>query len=190
MDYTFLLKDKDMTIYECSKKSGIPYSTLSDLLHGKTQMERASFRYAFYLAKTLGITMEELYEQIHVPERVPFEHFKSSTCHRVKDRGDKGFISDMLTGHEIRNYYHWEWYPESFYMLAMLDYLSRENELPLCKDYDDLRKLKLAAPLFPESINAACLVMKNDGLKAAAISESIPEFMRHNIVESEVRNVI
>jgi len=190
MDFTFLLDERNMTIYECSKKSSIPYSTLSDIIHGKTKMENASFRYAYYLSKTLGITMEELYDQMHVPERTSFEHFKSFTCHRVKEEGDKGFIADMLSGDEIRNYYRWKWFPESFYLLAMLDYLSRENNIPLCNDFDDLRGLKLATPIYPVSVDAASLVMNNDELRTEALSNALPEFLRHNIVESEVRNVI
>ena len=33
-------------------------------------------------------------------------------------------------------------------------------------------------------------VLKNDQIKEEAVKNSIPEFLRHNIVESEVRNVI
>ena len=74
MDFTYILDGK-MTLYECSKKSGIPYSTLSDIMHGKTPIEKSSFRTAYYLASALGITMEDLYDQMHVPEREPFELF-------------------------------------------------------------------------------------------------------------------
>lgn len=195
MDFTYLLAGKNpdgknMTIYECSKRSGIPYSTLSDLLHGKTPAERATFRTAYYLAATLGITMEELYEQMHVPERISFELFKSSICHKVKEKGDESFIVEALSNNEIRKYYHLKWYKESFYLLAMLDYLSRENNIPICSDYDDLRKLKLSAPVYPSSVLAICEAMGSDEAKKEALRAAIPEFIRHNIVESEVRNVI
>lgn len=49
----------------------------------------------------------------------------------------------------IRKYFNPKWYPESLYLLAMVDYLSRENDIPLCRDYDDIRIHKLAEPLFP-----------------------------------------
>ena len=49
-----------------------------------------------------------------------------------------------------------------------------------------MRSMKLEKPIFPASI----LVANNSEWKERAIQESIPEFMRFNIVESEVRNVI
>ena len=189
MDYTFLLKDKDMTIYECSKKSGIPYSTLSDLLHGKTQMERASFRYAFYLAKTLGLTMEELYEQIHVPERVSIETFKNQVRHDLKEIGDMQFVEKTVRTDIINRYWHFEWYFESLYMLAMLDYLCRINNLGVVSKYDPLRSYKLPETSFPADIVLAANLNRNLDIRREAIEQSIPEFIRFNIVEKEVRDV-
>lgn len=39
-------------------------------------------------------------------------------------------------------------------------------------------------------IVAAAAISNNEMVKQRAIAESIPEFMRFNIVENEVRNVI
>ncbi len=36
-----------------------------------------------------------------------------------------------------------------------MNYLSRENGLPLCNDYDDLRTMKLRKPLYSLSITLA-----------------------------------
>ena len=72
----------------------------------------------------------------------------------------------------------------------MLDYISRENDIPLCTQYDDMRTLKLKNVLFPASVLVAAKVANSDELKHRSIKESIPEFIRFNIVESEVRNVI
>ena len=57
------------------------------------------------------------------------------------------FIIDTLKEDKIRLYWDRKWYPESFYLLAMIDYLSRENELPLCQDYEDIRSCTLPEPL-------------------------------------------
>ena len=35
-----LLKQKNMSIYQCAKLSGIPYTTLSELVRGKTRLEK------------------------------------------------------------------------------------------------------------------------------------------------------
>jgi hypothetical protein len=59
----------------------------------------------------------------------------------------------------------------------MVDYLSRENELPLCADYADIRRARLTEPLYAS------------GAHNAAIS-AIPEFSQHNIIEAEVRYAV
>ena len=74
----------------------------------------------------------------NAPNLRDFEIYKSNICHLVKDKGDIDFIIDILKENQIRTYWERQWYRESFYLLAMVDYLSRENELPLCNDYEDI----------------------------------------------------
>ena len=125
-----------------------------------------------------------------VPERPSFENFKSTMCHRVKEMGDMEFIIDLLRSDDIHVYYDRQWYPECFYMLGMLDYLSGINDLPVCTNYNDLRNMKLEEPLFPSSIIAKSVAAGNDDAKEKALKEAIPEFLRFNIVESGVRDVV
>ena len=121
---------------------------------------------------------------------VPFELFKSNVCHRVKDNGDIPFIIEILKSDEIRSYYNRKQYPQAFYLLAMVDYLSRENNLPLCDSYSDMRKQKLAEPIYPQSILAMAKVMEDDEIIEKSFEDAIPEFRNFNIVESEIRYVI
>ena len=72
----------------------------------------------------------------------------------------------------------------------MLDYISRVNNVPLCTKYDDLRRCKLSETVFPSSVLVTAAVAKNELAKEQSRNEAIPEFMRFNIVESEVRDVI
>ena len=71
----------------------------------------------------------------------------------------------------------------------MIDYLSKENGLPVCTNYNDIRKQKLAQPVYPSSVLVQAAVMQNEDIKEEARKKAIPEFMRFNIVESEVRNL-
>jgi len=48
----------------------------------------------------------------------------------------------------------------------------------------------LKTMIYPTGVLAICAVTKSDLAKRQAEEEAIPEFMRFNIVESEVRNVI
>ena len=131
------LQEKKMSIYRLAKESGVPYATLNDICNGKTRLEKCSAETIYRLARALNVSMEELLAPCMV-KRPSFENFKSTVCHRVKEKGDIAFIIDTLENQDIRTYYNQKWYPESLYLLAMLDYLSRENDVPLCNEYDRL----------------------------------------------------
>jgi len=123
-------------------------------------------------------------------KRFSFEVFKSNVCHRVKNLGDIAFIIETLESDLIQEYFNMRWYPEALYLLAMVDYLSRENDLPLCTNYNDIRNCKLDSTIFPSSILALTVFTGNERYKEESLRESIPEFLRFNIVESEIRDVI
>ena len=56
-----LLEQKKISAYALSKKSGIPYSTISDIVNGKTDIKNVSARILYNLSKALDVTMEQLY---------------------------------------------------------------------------------------------------------------------------------
>ncbi len=184
-----IVDQKKISKYRLSKNSGIPYTTLTDILSGKADIKKCSADTIYRLAKELGITMEALLAPYY-EVRSNFELFKSNVCHSLKEQGDIDFILDTLEKDDIQRYYDLEWYPESFYMLAMLDYISRVNDVPLCDRYASMRRQSLAEPLYPASVIAMDAVSASGNAKAQARAQAIPEFMRFNIVESEVRNVI
>lgn len=184
-----ILQEKNMSVYRLAKTSQIPYATVNDICNGKTRLEKCSAETVYRLAHALNVSMEELLAPCFI-KRSSFENFKSTVCHRVKELGDINFIIDTLESQDIRTYYNRKWYPESLYLLAMLDYLSRENDVPICDDYDDLRRCKLEKPVYPASIRALSAAAQDDAAIKEASKTAIPEFMRFNIVENEVRNVI
>lgn len=157
--------------------------------------EECAAETVYKLAKALGIAMGELLREhmeggIAVLYRSKFETFKSNVCHLVRDKGDIDFIIDTLKSDKTRDYWRREWYPESFYLLAMVDYLSKENGLPLCREYDDIRSLTLSEPLYPRDIMLMAKLDASLDMREQSRKEAIPEFMRFNIVESEIRDVL
>ena len=52
-------------------------------------------------------------------------------------------LIETIENDEITTYYKREWFPECLYLLAMVDYVSRENNVSLCEEYNNLRKMKL-----------------------------------------------
>lgn len=183
-----ILKEKNMTMYQCAKLSGIPYTTLSEVVRGKTRLEKCSAETVYKLSKVLNVSMEELMMDSIEP-RTDFEIFKSNVCHFIKDNDELDFIVTTLKEDEISRYWSKKWYPEAFYLLAMVDYLSRVNDIPLCNKYDDIRIHSLKEPLYPRDVMLAVKLYKDYDVRERCKREAIPEFLRFNIIESEVRNV-
>lgn len=194
MSLNQMLEQKNITKYRLWKESGVPQATISDICTGKTRIEKCSAETIYRIAKVLDVSMESLIAPAiqsmdEDRNRPSFELFKSNTCHRVKDLGDIPFVIELLQTNQIRKLYEKKWYPEALYLLAMLDYLSRENDIPICKNYNDIRASKLKRRLYPSSVIILCKTMNSNAPKEECIRLAIPEFLRFNIVESEVRNV-
>ena len=184
-----ILSEKTMSMYRLSKNSGVPYTTVREICNGKTGIEKCSGETLYKLAKALDVPMETLVEDA-LEYRPGFEWHKSQICHLVKSMGDLGFIIDTLEKDRITEFWNKSWFAESLYLLGMVDYLSRENGLPLCGKYAEMRRAKLQKTIYPAGILALSVVFGNDAAKAESLNAAIPEFLRHNIVESEVRNVV
>jgi len=183
-----LLDQKGITKYRLAKSSGVPQTTVIDICSGKARIEKCAGETLYKLAKVLDVPMETLVADV-MEYRPGFETFKSNICHMVHDMGDLDFIAEMLESSKINELWDKRWYAESLYLLAMVDYLCRENDLPVCSEYADMRRAHLPETIYPAGILTLCAAMKSDEPKAESLNEAIPEFMRFNIVESEVRNV-
>lgn len=194
MSLNEMLEQKKITKYRLWKESGVPQATISDICTGKTRIEKCSAETIYRIAKVLDVSMESLIASAvqrldEERNRPSFELFKSNVCHKVKDTGDVPFVIDLLKSNEIRRLYEKKWYPEALYLLAMLDYLSRENHIPLCTNYNDIRRAKLERLIYPSSVVLLCKATQSEAPKEDCLRLAIPEFLRFNIVESEVRNV-
>lgn len=187
-----LLEKENMSRYRLSKESGVAMTTITDICSGKADLNKCAAGTLYKIAKVLGVTVDAILENNFADEvnhRCSFETFKSNTCHHVKNMGDIDFIIETLETDEIRKLYERSWYREALYLLAMLDYLSRINSLPLCTNYNDIRAQKLEKPYFPAGVVVSYVATGDESIKEKALANAIPEFMRFNIVESEIRNV-
>ncbi len=189
MTFNRIVQYKNISAYRLSKESGVPYMTINDLINNKTSLTKCNAETVYKIAKALDTSVEELIEP-YIKNRPSFELFKSNVCHKLKELGDIDFLIDLIDSDEITHYYNLEWYPECLYLLAMLDYVSRINHVPLCSEYDNLRRVKLSSVIYPSSIIAQDLVTHTNNAKREAWENCIPEFKRFNIVENEVRNIV
>lgn len=186
-----LLKEKNMSRYELSKLSGVPQSTISDLLLGKTNLQQCKVGTLNKIAKALDETIDSLLtkQENQYEEEIDFELYKSDVCQMVKRMGQIDFIIKVLENNQIRKYYEKNWHKEALYLLATVDYLSRLNNIPLCSDYDDLRNKRFKKPIYPRSVIFEANINKSETPKRKAIKNAIPEFMNFNIVEGDIFDV-
>ncbi|MGN0413846.1 MAG: helix-turn-helix domain-containing protein [Lachnospiraceae bacterium] len=187
-----LLQKRNMSRYRLSKESGVAMTTITDICSGKAELDKCAAGTLYKIAKVLDVTVDSLLENNVEKDddyRCSFETFKSNTCHYVKDLGDIDFIIETLEEDKIRKLYDKQWYREALYLLAMVDYLSRINSLPICTNYNDIRCQKLERPCFPAGVLVSYAATGDEKIKEDALEKAIPEFMRFNIVEGDVRNV-
>lgn len=191
-----ILKEKGMSQYRLSQESGIPKATVADICSGKAKIRKCAAETIYKIAKVLDVSMETIIEedikdeeQAKEPYRTSFEVFKSNVCHMVKDMGDIDFLIYMLENDIVRKVYNRKWYPEALYMLAMVDYLSKENDVELYGGYNDIRCQKFSEPIYPMGAIITDNLAHNDKCKKRVLKNAIPEFLKYNIVEGEIRNV-
>lgn len=55
-----LLREKNLSRYQLSKQSGVPWATLADIWSGKTHLDRCSAGTLLKLSAALGVAPEEL----------------------------------------------------------------------------------------------------------------------------------
>ena len=121
--------------------------------------------------------------------RIEFELFKSNICHSVKNKGELGFVIDTLSSGMIQLYWDKKWYLETFYTLAMVDYLCRINNLPICTDYNSIRAHSLTEPVYPRDVELIMKLNSDSNIKKTCEENAIPEFLRFNIMECDIRDV-
>ena len=188
MSINKLLSEKKLSKYRLAKLSGISQTTITDICSGRVNIKNCTGETLYKLAQVFDVSIESLLRN-SLEHRPSFETFKSNICHYVKDMGDINFLIDVIETDKIYEYLNKQWHREAMYLLAMVDYLCRENDLPLLEDYEELRSMKLSKTIYPASILVLCSALNSEEPKEKSLQEAIPEFMRHNIVESEVRNV-
>ena len=116
--------------------------------------------------------------------------FMSSECHRLKSLGDFDYIEKTLTRDIIRQYWNDHEYACAFYVLAMIDYLCRIHELPICTNYNDIRCRRLQEKVYPADVRLFAAMDPESAVRAEAEAKSIPEFLRFNIIETDVRSAV
>ena len=134
-----LLHDNHMSKYRLSKASGIPYMTINDICNGKANIKKCSVDTVHRIAGVFNMTMEDLLKP-YMGERTDFELFKKNVSSRLEQMGAMDYVMDMLKNETIDDYYKRKWYSEAYYLLDLLDKISKEYNLPTSTAYDEIRQ--------------------------------------------------
>lgn len=118
-----------------------------------------------------------------------FDAYRSNVCHLLHNLGDKEFIRTILKEDVINTLIEKRHSAWALYLLAMLDYVCRENNVPLSEKYTKLRNAKLDTLYMPKSIRIGVELFNNIEILEQAYKIAIPEFLEHNFLEGDVRNV-
>ena len=80
------LTEHQMSMYRLASESGIPYSTVNDLVNGRIEIEQCRAGILKRLAEALSITMDELYDLCNTELSVFSEKHKTEVRIRVKNK--------------------------------------------------------------------------------------------------------
>ena len=177
------LEDNKISIYKVANSAVVAYPTVFNIVNGKVDILNCALGVVKKIADALGLTIDELLTLCD--KNRTFELFRGEQRHLVKRMGEIAYVIDLLENKRIDYYWKLDMKTEAFYLLAMLDYLSRRNDLPICEEYNEIRKYKLERPVYPADTELSEKLLGKNTHKAA-LEKARPEFMEFNIVECEV----
>ena len=177
------LEGNNISIYKLANNALVAYPTVYNIVNGKVDILNCKLGVIKKIADSLDLTIDELYTLCD--KNYTFDLFRSEQCHLVKRMGEVHFIINLLEKRKIDYYWKLNMKAEAFYLTAMLDYLSKRNNLPICKDYSEIRKYKLEETIYPIDTELSKRLIGKNSHKEA-LKHAIPEFLEYNIVECEV----
>ena len=185
MSFNDLLRERKLSVSALSRISGVSAALISDLNRGQASLYEVTGQDLAALSQALDLTIEQLLQRERLL-RPRFEHYRKDCKKRLKALGDHDFITDVISSGDIEFCIRHKWYPEAFYLLAMLDLVCERNHVMLYPDYKDLRTMHLSETLYPEEAVMLADAVKTDRPLFEARKIALPEFLHYNIVEVSI----
>lgn len=198
-----LMNEKHMTRAELSRRSGVPESTLRDILNGKAQIDHCEAGTLLTIADVLETTVDEIvvtyWEEalLHHDREVPLEelHDDSSmlTFYMIVDAtklaltaySDLEFVCEICEEHWIERFHAEGAYRIAFFLLGFIDWVHRKHHLILDPHFASYRCETLDHPVY------ALATLEHDDTddfccaKIVAEENDIPELACFNIFMTE-----
>ena len=188
MKFKDFLLSKNITSYRLSKETGIPYTTINDLVNEKTCVGNLSLKHAILIADYLKIDVRDLYHLNDI-RFLDFRYFRNNTLQDLKREGNEAFIRKIIKEKTIDYYHKNNGNVYALYLLALIDYLCRIDNKEVYKNrYNAIRKETLNDPFFVGS-NLVSFKSIEEAEEQLNI-KVIPEFKKYNIIEDNVFNIV
>lgn len=129
--FSEILINKNLSIAEISKNSGIPRSTFADLVKGKTCIEKMSAGNLYRLSRYLGINMQDLYTYCNLPGIDNTEIFIEAENQKIISQGLKAYVKYLSDNNLVETCY------------AFGDQTRLKKYMTAIRDFCKYRKLQL-----------------------------------------------
>lgn len=173
------LEKRNISLEELSGILTIPLHLLKEIADEEIDLEDCKYKYVKKLASFFGVSTDFL---VYKEER--FDIFRSNLHHELKNKGDIGIVEKILSNRLIDYYVFHEDYIKAMYLLATLDYLSKKNNIEICKNYNTMREKRFQDPIFMGKNLFGVEDLEEEKKKC------IPEFLKYNIFEGDLYDAI
>ena len=170
-----LMNQKSMTRSDLSQISGVPDSTLRDILNGKAQIDHCEAATIYNIAEALDTSVEDILENyweeceeeddeggiwqqtLHDGHTlVLFYSLVDQLVQARKDEGDLALADCINSGDYIDQFFSKGFYREAFFLLGLTDYLYRKLGKRTDPRFDAYRDYCLDCHVYSLRTIAAC----------------------------------
>lgn len=114
--------------------------------------------------------------------------FTSQVCHMLKSISAENFVN-FVSNLDLDEFLMKNKIKEVLYLVAITDMICNKNNLPLVKQFEKYRKMKLKELSYPEGLELYCSITNDQQAKQKMLQSAIPELLKYNIVENSICNI-
>ena len=199
-----LMNEHCMTRADLSMMSGVPDSTLRDILSGKAQIDHCEAATIYGIADALGTTVEDILnhywddcleaddeecerEALHDGHTLLIFYSSVDKLVQLRQFADDSLLASSFNSETFIDYFFDNgFYREAFFLLGLTDYLNRRLGLKTDPRFDAYRGYRLDCPVYSLStLEEYDNSEELENAKAYAEAYAIPELAAFNIFMTE-----
>ena len=199
-----LMNEHYMTRADLSMMSGVPDSTLRDILSGKAQIDHCEAATIYGIADALGTTVEDILnhywdecmeaddeecerEALHDGHTLLIFYSTVDKLVQLRQFADDSLLASSFTSETFIDYFFDNgFYREAFFLLGLTDYLNRKLGMKTDPRFDAYRGYRLDCPVYSLStLEEYDNSEELENAKAYAEAYAIPELAAFNIFMTE-----